>query len=33
MIKVLMVGALAAVGAVVAWQYPEIKRYLKVRQM
>jgi hypothetical protein len=33
MSKVVLVGALAAVGAAVAWQFPEIKRYLKVRSM
>jgi fucose permease len=26
-------GMLAAVGAVLAWQAPEIRRYLKVRAM
>jgi hypothetical protein len=31
--KLVVVGAIAAVGAALAWQYPEIKRYLKVRQM
>jgi hypothetical protein len=31
--KVIVLGALAAVGAGLAWQYPEIKRYLKVRSM
>jgi hypothetical protein len=33
MSKVVLVGALAVVGAAVAWQFPEIKRYLKVRSM
>jgi hypothetical protein len=28
-----LAGMLATVGAVVAWQLPEIRRYLKVRAM
>jgi hypothetical protein len=28
-----VMGTLGAVGAVVAWQLPEIRRYLKVRAM
>jgi hypothetical protein len=35
--KMLLAGVLGAVGVVgmagLAWQYPEIKRYLKVKRM
>jgi hypothetical protein len=31
--KVVVLGALAAAGALVAKSLPEIKRYLKIRQM
>ena len=31
--KLLALVVLAAVGGVIAWQLPEIRRYLKVRQM
>ena len=28
-----LAGAVAAVGAALAWQLPEIRRYLKIRSM
>ena len=33
MTKLAPLALVAAAGAVVAWQMPEIKRYLKVREM
>ena len=31
--RVLLLALMACIAAVVAWQYPEVRRYMKVRAM